>query len=91
MPMGRALALCPHLIVVRHRFGVYEEASDQVMAILRNYTPLFQQISIDEAFLDVSDLPQPIGAIARELQQRIDRNCTCPVPSEPRPTSWSLK
>jgi len=78
MPMGRALALCPHLIVVRHRFGVYEEASDQVMAILRNYTPLFQQISIDEAFLDVSDLPQPIGAIARELQQRIDRELHLP-------------
>jgi len=72
MPMGRALSLCPHLIIVHHRFGIYSETSDKVMAILRDYTPLFQQVSVDEAFLDVSDLPQPIGAIARDMQQRID-------------------
>ncbi len=78
MPMGRALALCPELIVVRHRFGVYSETSDKVMDILRDYTPLFQQVSVDEAFLDVSDLPQPIAAIARDMQQRIDRELHLP-------------
>jgi DNA polymerase-4 len=39
MPMGRALELCPDLIVVHHRFGVYGETSDKVMDILRDYTP----------------------------------------------------
>ncbi len=78
MPMGRALELCPDLIVVHHRFGVYGETSDKVMDILRDYTPLFQQVSVDEAFLDVSDLPQPIGAIARDMQQRIDRELHLP-------------
>jgi DNA polymerase-4 len=78
MPMGRALSLCPDLIMVPHRFGVYSETSDKVMDILRDYTPLFQQVSVDEAFLDVSDLPQPIGAIARDMQQRIDRELRLP-------------
>jgi len=78
MPMGRALELCPDLIVVHHRFGVYGETSDKVMDILRDYTPLFQQVSVDEAFLDVSDLPQPVGAVARDMQQRIDRELHLP-------------
>ncbi len=78
MPMARALALCPELIVVHHRHGLYGEYSHKVMDILRSYTPLFQQISVDEAFLDVSDLPQPAGAIAREIQSRVDREVQLP-------------
>ena len=46
----------------------------QVMAVLEDVTPLVEQISIDEAFLDISDLPDPPGDMAVELQQRID-NC----------------
>jgi len=78
MPMARALALCPELIVIHHRHGLYGEYSHTIMDILRSYTPLFQQISVDEAFLDVSDLPQPAGAIAREIQSRVDREVQLP-------------
>ena len=78
MPMARALVLCPELIVIHHRHGLYGEYSHKVMDILRSYTPLFQQISVDEAFLDVSDLPQPAGAIAREIQSRVDREVQLP-------------
>ena len=78
MPMARALALCPELIVIHHRHGLYGEYSHIVMDILRSYTPLFQQISVDEAFLDVSDLPQPAGAIAHEIQSRVDREVHLP-------------
>jgi len=78
MPMARALSLCPELIVIHHRHGLYGEYSHKVMDILRSYTPLFQQISVDEAFLDVSDLPQPAGAIAREIQSRVDREVRLP-------------
>jgi len=78
MPMARALALCPELIMIHHRHGLYGEYSHIVMDILRSYTPLFQQISVDEAFLDVSDLPQPAGAIAREIQSRVDREVQLP-------------
>ena len=78
MPMARALSLCHELIVIHHRHGLYGEYSNKVMDILRSYTPLFQQVSIDEAFLDVSDLPKPAGVIAREIQERVDREVHLP-------------
>jgi DNA polymerase-4 len=43
------------------------------MAVLRDYTPLFQQMSVDEAYLDLSDLRQSAESIARQIQARIDR------------------
>ncbi len=71
MPMSQALRLCPDLIIIPPRHHVYSEVSDQVMERLRSITPLVEQISIDEAFLDVSDLPEPGDLIARHLQKRI--------------------
>jgi DNA polymerase IV len=71
MPMSRALRLCPGLIIVPGRHRLYSEASRQVMERLKELTPLLEQISIDEAFLDISDLPDPPERIARELQAGI--------------------
>jgi DNA polymerase IV len=81
MPMGRALQLCPRLIIVPTRHGVYRQLSQQVMAILDEVTPLVEKVSIDEAYLDVSDLPEPPGAIARRLQERIqvELNLPCSI------------
>jgi DNA polymerase IV len=71
MPMARAVALCPNLIIVPPRFPAYRAASEQVMALLHTVTPLVEQISIDEAFLDISEHPLAGAELARELQQRI--------------------
>ena len=71
MPMGRALRLCPELIIVSSRHGLYGQVSRQVMEILRGLTPLVEQISIDEAFLDLTGLPTPPEKAARDLQARI--------------------
>ena len=71
MPMAQAVRLCPELIIVSPSRGVYGEASRQVMARVRELTPLVEQLSIDEAFLDVSDLGEPLAVIARRLQARI--------------------
>lgn len=71
MPMARALKLCPNLIIIPARHTAYAEASERVMARLRALTPLVEQISIDEAFLDVTDLPEPGEALARRLQAEI--------------------
>ncbi len=71
MPMARALLLCPQLIIVSGRHGVYSEVSHKVMAHCYNRTNLVEQISIDEAFLDVSDLRPAAETIARELQATI--------------------
>lgn len=71
MPMAQAIRLCPHLIVVGQTRGVYGERSKAVMAILRDTAPYVEPLSIDEAFLDVTILPDDIESIARRLQTRI--------------------
>lgn len=71
MPMARALKLCPELIIISPRHGRYSQISEEVMERLRALTHLVEQISIDEAFLDVSDLPESGEEIARRLQAKI--------------------
>lgn len=71
MPMGRARALCPHLLCLPTHFSDYRAASAQVMARLRAVTPLVEQISIDEAFLDVTACLEPSLTLARRLQKQI--------------------
>lgn len=78
MPAGKALSLCPGLKLVRGSYHLYSEYSDKVMAILEDVSPLVEQVSVDEAFLDVSDLPQPIKDICIELQTRVYRETGLP-------------
>ena len=61
MPLGKARKLCPELIVVDGSFGDYLDISDRVFDICRDFTPLVEQISIDEAFLDVSGATHLFG------------------------------
>jgi DNA polymerase-4 len=78
LPMARAVKLCPELIIVSHNFKAYREASRQVMDILHELTPLVEQISIDEAFLDVSERPETIEEIAQALQTEINMRLNLP-------------
>ena len=78
MPTAQALRLCPELILVSGRHGRYGEKSDRVMEILKRYTPLMEQVSIDEAFLDVTDLPQDGETLAREIQARVAMETSLP-------------
>jgi DNA polymerase-4 len=71
MPMSKALKLSPRLIIVPSRHHLYSEVSRQVMGILRDQTPLVEQISIDEAFLDISELREEPDRLGRGLQKRI--------------------
>lgn len=71
MPMAHAVRLCPELIVVRPNFPAYRAASQRVMERLHALTELVEQISIDEAFLDVSALGEPGEQVARRLQAAI--------------------
>jgi DNA polymerase IV len=74
MPMARALRLCPELLVVRPDFARYRAASQQVMAILRECTPLVEPLSLDEAYLDVTEnhWGEPLAtAVAKKLKIRI--------------------
>jgi DNA polymerase IV len=71
MPMSQALRLSPGLIILPSRHHLYSEVSRQVMERLYNLTPLVEQISIDEAFLDISDIHETPEITARKLQSRI--------------------
>jgi DNA polymerase-4 len=71
MPMARALRACPGLVIVPPRHRLYSQVSRQVMERLRGLTALVEQISIDEAFLDISDLPDPPERLALDLQAGI--------------------
>ncbi|MEE8376280.1 MAG: DNA polymerase IV [Acidimicrobiia bacterium] len=77
-----ALRLCPRAVVVEGTFGRYLELSAQVMAIFEDSTPLIEQVSIDEAFLDVSGTTHLLGtpsSIARELRRRVRSEVGLPL------------
>ncbi|MBE0619927.1 MAG: DNA polymerase IV [Burkholderiales bacterium] len=74
MPMARALRLCPNLLVVRPDFPRYRTASQRILEIFRSCTPLVEPLSLDEAYLDVSDnlWGEPLATpVAMRLKQRI--------------------
>lgn len=79
MPMSQAVRLCPGLVIVDSRMGNYGAVSKQVMAILHELTPLVEQLSIDEAFLDVSSRPEAPLALARSLQNRVREELGLPA------------
>ncbi|HEU4321296.1 MAG TPA: DNA polymerase IV [Acidimicrobiia bacterium] len=77
-----ALALCPDAVVVNGHFDRYLDLSDQVMAILEDATPIVEQISVDEAFLDVSGTTHLLGPpthIAREIKRRVREEVGLPI------------
>jgi DNA polymerase IV len=70
IPMARAVRLCPHLVIVRPDFSKYQAASQAVFDIFRSVTPLVEGLSLDEAYLDVTENSwgEPLG---RVVAQRI--------------------
>ena len=78
MPMSRAVRLCGNLIIIPGRHKLYGEYSEKVMDKLRNLTPLLEQISIDEAFLDISDIRESPARIALDLQAGIKNELHLP-------------
>ena len=74
MPGRMALEKCPQLIVVKPRFQRYKEISQQIRTIFYEYTDLVEPLSLDEAYLDVTENKKGIASandIAREIRRRI--------------------
>jgi DNA polymerase-4 len=74
MPTAQALRLCPHAVLVPVRMERYVEISQTIRAIFDSYTPLVEPLSLDEAFLDVTDsenLFGPAPAIGQAIKSRI--------------------
>jgi DNA polymerase-4 len=78
MPMSQAVRLCPGLLIVPARHAAYGEQSRLVMACLRRLTPLVEQLSIDEAFLDVTEQAEEGETLARRLQSAINAELRLP-------------
>ncbi len=74
LPMGRARRLCPQAEFIRPRMARYREKSAEVFSIFRDFTPLVEGLSLDEAFLDVSGSLKLFGSpaeIGHRIKQRI--------------------
>src|SRR5262245_26552431 len=74
IPMARAVRLCPDLIIVRPDFTRYKTASQAVFNIFRSVTPLVEPLSLDEAYLDVTENTwgEPLGlVVAQRLKAEI--------------------
>jgi DNA polymerase-4 len=83
MPTAQALRRCPDLVIVSSNYANYSEYSQQVMDLLRESAPVVEQISIDEAFLDISDTPDDGESLAGDLQREIKSQFGLP-------TSWGV-
>lgn len=82
MPIARAKQLCPQLVLVTPVYEKYRRASREVMTIFREFTPLVEPLSIDEAFLDVAGSVGIFGEpleIARQIKQRVLERTGLPV------------
>jgi DNA polymerase-4 len=74
IPMSRAVRLCPSLVIVRPDFQKYRAISSQIFALYKEVTPLVEPLSLDEAYLDVTENSwgEPLGVtVARRLKERI--------------------
>lgn len=75
MPISTAYRLCPTAVYVLPRGGRYAQVSRQIMSLLRDYSPDVEQISIDEAFLDITSTQKLFGgaeALARQIKSQIN-------------------
>jgi DNA polymerase-4 len=94
MASATALRKCPHLILVKPRFDAYREASAVMRDIFFDYTPLVEPLSLDEAFLDVSDTQQCQGSatlIAEEIRGRVRESLGITVSAGVAPNKFLAK
>lgn len=74
MPLSKAYRLCPHAIFLRGSHGVYGEFSRRIFALLRNYSPLVETMSLDEAYVDLTGcqkLHGPVLSTAERIRDEI--------------------
>lgn len=94
MPGGEARRLCPGLVMVPPDLSKYRAVSQQVMAILRDMTDLVEPLSLDEAFLDVSDITGFKGSatlMARHLRERVKREVGITISAGVAPNKFLAK
>jgi len=81
MPLRTAYKLCPHAIFLPVDYEEYSRVSKEVKAILREFSPIMEDVGIDEAFLDISSIDRPSEKIAEEIKKKIrgETGLTCSI------------
>ena len=77
MPSAHACRLCPHAVFIKPRFDAYKETSTQIRQISADYSGLVEPLSLDEAYLDVSDASMLQGSatlIAKAIKEKIKQH-----------------
>ncbi|MCV4274252.1 DNA polymerase IV [Pseudomonas capsici] len=94
MSSRHALKLCPELTIVKPRMEAYKEASREIQGIFRDYTDLIEPLSLDEAFLDVSDSSRFSGSatrIAQDIRRRVSNQLHITVSAGVAPNKFLAK
>lgn len=94
MPSSRAQQLCPQLVILKPRFELYREVSRQFHRIFRDYSELIEPLSLDEAYLDVSDCELFSGSgtlIAQDIRRRIREELKLTVSAGIAPNKFLAK
>jgi len=81
MPLRTAYKLCPKAIFLSVDYEEYSKVSREIKAILKAFTPIIEDVGIDEAFLDISSIDRPSEEIAREIKKKIkdEAGLTCSI------------
>ena len=81
MPLRTAYKLCPKAIFLPVDYEEYSRVSGEIKALLRAFTPIIEDVGIDEAFLDISSIDRPSEEIAREIKKKIkdEAGLTCSI------------
>ncbi|NBA95802.1 DNA polymerase IV [Pseudomonas sp. R5(2019)] len=94
MASGHALKLCPDLLIVKPRMDVYKEVSREIQGIFRDYTDLIEPLSLDEAYLDVSQSPHFSGSatrIAEDIRRKVAQRLHITVSAGVAPNKFLAK
>ena len=81
MPLRRAYRLCPEAIFLPVDYDEYMRVSEKIKDILRSFTPLIENVGIDEAFLDITDIDMESEEVAKKIKERIKKEVglTCSI------------
>lgn len=94
MPSSQAVRLCPDLILIPPNFDLYKKESRAIHEIFRRFTDVVEPLSLDEAFLDVTDCPLMNGSatlIAREIRRQIQDELRLPASAGIAPNKFLAK
>jgi DNA polymerase-4 len=94
MPSGVAMRLCPHLTILKPNIGLYKEVSAQMQAIFSDYTDTVEPLSLDEAFLDLTDASACRGSatlVAQEIRARVKSELGITVSAGAAPVKFLAK